>query len=100
MDFDPRTTKLHSQKDVGEYLAKYGVRLSPGIEVEFCPEGSNFTLPPPNGGVYMHPQILGLRLRLSLPSFVRDVLAHYRVALSLLSGVVWRIVWSLRPSMI
>ena len=42
----------------GEYLAKYGVRLSPGIEVEFCPKGTDFTLPPPNGVVHMQPQIL------------------------------------------
>ena len=55
MDFDPRTTKLHSQKDMGEYLAKYGVRLSPGIEFEFCPKGTDFTLHPPNNDVYRHP---------------------------------------------
>ena len=54
-EVDPRTTKLHSQKDVGECLAKYGVRLSPGIEVEFFPEGADFILPLPNGGFYIHP---------------------------------------------
>ena len=56
-EVDPRTTKLHSQKDVGECLAKYGVRLSPEIEVKFCPEGTDFTLPPPNGDIYMHPRV-------------------------------------------
>jgi len=28
MDFDPKTTKLHSQEEVDKYLAKYGVHLS------------------------------------------------------------------------
>ena len=28
MDFDPKTTKFHSEEEVDEYLAKYGVRLS------------------------------------------------------------------------
>jgi len=33
--FDPKTTKLHSQAEVDEYLAKNGVHLSHRIEVEF-----------------------------------------------------------------
>ena len=37
MDFNLRTTKLHSQADVDEYLPTYGVCHSPGIKVEFCP---------------------------------------------------------------
>ena len=28
MDFDPKTTRLHSQEDVNEYLEKYEVELS------------------------------------------------------------------------
>ena len=35
IDLDPRTMKLHSQADVDEYLAKYGVSSSPKIKVEF-----------------------------------------------------------------
>ena len=35
MNFDPKTTKLHSEEEVDEYLVIYGVRLSPGIKVEF-----------------------------------------------------------------
>jgi len=37
MDFDPKTTKLHSQKEVDKYLAKYGAHLSPRIKIEFFP---------------------------------------------------------------
>ena len=37
MDFDSKTTKLHNQEDVDDYLAKYGVCLNPGIKVELCP---------------------------------------------------------------
>ena len=37
MDFDPRITKLQSQTNVDEYLARYGVRLSPEIKVELSP---------------------------------------------------------------
>ena len=89
MNFDPKATKLHNQEEVDEYLAKYGIHLSPGIEVEFCSQGTDFALPPPNGGVYMHSQILELRLKLSLTKFARGILSHYRVASSQLSGVAW-----------
>jgi len=58
MDFDPKTTMLHSQGKVNEHLAKYGIGLSPGIKVEFCSQDTEFGLSPPNGGVYMHPQVL------------------------------------------
>jgi len=37
MNFNPNTTELHKQEEVDEYLAKYGIRLSPEIKVEFCP---------------------------------------------------------------
>ena len=56
MDFDPKTTRLHGQEDVDEYLKKYGVELSPGIKVKFCPLGTKFGLSPSDGGVYMHPK--------------------------------------------
>ena len=39
MDFDLKTTRLHCQ-EVDEYLAKYGIRLSYGIKVKFCPQGT------------------------------------------------------------
>ena len=41
MDFDPRTTKLHSQKEVDEYMVKYDICLIPEIKVEFCPHGAD-----------------------------------------------------------
>ena len=82
VDFDPRTTKLHSQEEVDEYLAKYDICLSSEIKVEFCPYGADVALALPNGGVYMHPQVLALGLRLLLMKFVRSVLGFYRVSLS------------------
>jgi len=77
MDFDPKTTRLHSQEDVDKYLKKYGVALFPGIKVEFCLLDTIFGLSPPNGGVYMHPQVLALGLKLLLTKFVRSVMTFY-----------------------
>ena len=77
MDFDPKITKLYSQEEVDEYLAKYSLRISPGIKVEFCPQGVEFALPPPNSDVYMHSQILALGLKLSLMKFICNVLTHH-----------------------
>jgi len=79
MDFDSKTTKLHCQ-EVDEYLTKNGVHLSPRFKVEFCPQGTDFTLPPPNGGAFMHSQILALGLKLPLTKFVLSVLSHFRIA--------------------
>ena len=39
-------------------------------------------MPSPNDGVYMHPQILALGLKLPLTPFVCGVLAYYRVLFS------------------
>jgi len=89
---DPKTTKVHSQEDVNEYLEKYGVKLSHRIKVEFCPLDTKFGLSPPDGRVCMHPQVLVLELKLSLMKFVHSVLTFYQIAPSQLSGVVWRIV--------
>ena len=97
MDFDPKTTKLHSQAEVDEYLTKNDVHLSPGIEVEFCPQGTYFALPPPNGGVYMHCQILALGLKLSLTKFVCSVLSHFRIAPRNCRGLPDASCWGLRP---
>jgi len=90
MDFDPKTTKLHSQEEVEEYLENYGVELSPGIKVEFCPLETKFGLS--HRGVYMHPQVLALGLKLSIMKFVRSILTFYIIAPSQLSGVAWRTV--------
>ena len=58
MNFDPRATRLHSLADVDEFLARYCVRLSHGIMVEFCPQ-DEFVKSSSNGGVYLYPRILG-----------------------------------------
>ena len=65
MDFDQKTTKLHSQ-EVDEYLAKNGVSPLPRDRGRVLPSGHYFALNPPNGGVYMQPQILALGLKLTL----------------------------------
>ena len=80
MDFDPKTSRLRNQEEVDKYLAKYGFRLDPGIKVEFWPHGVDVSQAPPNDGVYMHPQVLVLELRLSMTNFVCTVLSFYRVA--------------------
>jgi len=87
MYFDPRTTRLHNQANVDKYLARYDVCLSPGIRVEFCPQDTEFVRSPSKGGVYMHPQILALELKLPLMKFVLSVLTYYIIAPLQLSGV-------------
>jgi len=72
MDFDPKTTKLYNQEGVDEYLVKNGVHLSLGFEVEFYPQGTDFTLPLPNSDVCMHPQVLALGLKLLLTRFIHS----------------------------
>ena len=86
MDFNPRTMRLHSQADVDEYLARYGVRLYPIIKVKFCPQDTEFVKSPPNGGVYMHPQIQAPELKLPVTKFVRSVLTYYKIIPSQVSG--------------
>ena len=76
MDFEPKTTELHSREDV-EYLKKYKVELSPGIKVEFCPPDTKFDLSPPDGA----------GLKLSLTRFVCSLLTFYHIATSQLSGL-------------
>ena len=76
MDFGPKITRLHNQEDVDEYLEKYGIELSPGIKVEFCPPDTKFVLSPPDDGVYRS----WLGLKLSLTKFVRNVLTFYQIA--------------------
>ena len=92
MDFDPKTSKLHNQKKVEKYLAKYGFRLNPRIKIEFYPYGVDISKAPPNDGVYMNPQVLALGLKLPMMRFVRSVLTFYTVASSQLSAKAWRTV--------
>jgi len=69
MDFHSKTT-LHSQNEVDDYLARYGVRLPSNIQMEWCPANTDFSVDPPVGGVYLHSQILVLGLRLPLTNLV------------------------------
>ena len=77
MDFDPTLTILHGQEDVIEYLERHHGPLPPSIEVQWCSLGMDYTVPPPKDGVYFHPQVLALRVQLSLINFVHRVLAFY-----------------------
>ena len=79
MDFDPKTSKLRNQ-EVNKYLVSYGFFLNPGIKIKFCPHDVDISLALPNGGVYVHPQVLALGLRLPITSFVCSVLTFYEVA--------------------
>jgi len=79
MDFDPKTFRLRNQEDVNKCLARYGVRLNSRIKVEFFPQNVNATRAPYNGGVYMHPRVLTLGLRLPMTTFIRSILTFYRV---------------------
>jgi len=75
------------------YLASYGFPLNSGIKIEFCPYGVDVSLIPPNReGVYVHPQILALGLRLPMTRFIHNVLTFYKIAPSQLSAAVWRMV--------
>ena len=60
MDFHPKLRVVHGQKEVGEYLALFGVRLPSKIEVEWCSPVIDVSVSPPAGGVYFHPRILAL----------------------------------------
>ena len=69
-------------------MASYGFCFNPRIKIEFCPYGVDVSLDSPNkDGVYMHPQVLALGLRLSMLRFIRSVLIFYRVASSQLSAM-------------
>ena len=60
MDFDLKSSTLHSQEDVDEYLERHHGPLPSGIKVEWCNPGTDDKVSPPNGGVYLHPQIQAL----------------------------------------
>ena len=70
VNFDPKPCVLRSQKEVDEYLATYDIHLPSNIEVEWCPAETVVTTSPPTGGVYFHPQILTLGVKLPLTLFV------------------------------
>jgi len=90
MDFDPSPTILRSQEEVVEYLEKYRGSLPFGIVVEWCPSETNVRIPPLEGGMYYHLQVLVLMAHLSLTDFVRQVLACYNVAPTQLMLGAWR----------
>ena len=93
MDLDPKTSKLRDQEAVNKYLASFGFRWSPRIKFEFCPNRFDVTSTPPDKeGMYMHPLVLALGLRLPMTKFVRSVLIFYGVTPSQLSAVAWRTV--------
>ena len=91
MDFDLKISRLCNQEEVDKYPMKYGFRLNPGIKVKFCPHGVSVSLAPLGDGVYMHPKLLVLGLRLTMMRFIRNVLSFYRV--TLLSYWEWPDAW-------
>jgi len=95
MDFDPKTSKLRDQEAVDKYLASYGFCLNTRIKIEFCLYSVNVSSAPLKSGVYMHPQVLTLGVRLPMTRFIRSVLAFYKVASSQLSAVAWRTILGL-----
>jgi len=94
MDFDPTPKILRSQKEVDEYLANYGVRLSSNGKAEWCPVKTDYTMAPKRGSIYLHPQILALGMKFLLTSFIRDLLHYFKVTPSQLVAGSWRIVLS------
>jgi len=89
VDFDPKTSKLRDQEAVDKYLADNGFCLSPGIKIEFCPNDVDVSSAPPGKeGVYMHPLVLALGMRLPMMKFIRSVLVFYEIAPSQLTAVV------------
>ena len=49
---------------------------------------------PLEDGVYLHPQILVLRLKVPLTNFVHEILSYFQATPSQLTAVAWRIVLS------
>jgi len=50
--------------------------------VEWCPLKTNVTVAPPYGGMFIHPQILSLGMKLPLTAFIHSALCCFRVASS------------------
>ena len=69
---------LHSPRGVFEYLAKNGVQVPPEIMVKWCRLKTDITVAPHNG-VFIHPQIVVLGMKLPLTAFIHSVLSHFKV---------------------
>ena len=70
----------------------YDVHFPSNIEVEWCSLGTDVTVLPPTSGVYFHPQILALGVKLLMTLFVRGVLVYFKVPPSQLTSGAWRTV--------
>ena len=46
MDFDPKTSILHSQREVDDYWVRYDVRLLSNIQVEWYPIQTDYMVVP------------------------------------------------------
>ena len=53
--------------------------MSSNIKVEWGSAETDYTMAFKIGGVYLHTQILALRLKFPLTIFVRDLLHHFKV---------------------
>ena len=58
--------------------------------MEWCSPEIDITVSPPASGVYVHPQILALGVKLPMTPFVRDVLVHFKVPPSQLTLGAWQ----------
>ena len=72
MDFNPKSHILHGQKEVDKYLAMYDIPLPSKIEVKWCSPQTDVTVSCPPDGVYFHPEILALGVKLPMTPFVQD----------------------------
>ena len=90
MDFEPKSSILHGQEVVDEYLERYHGPLSIGTKMEWCPSLTDVRISPHNMGVYFHPQILALGVKFLLTYFIRKGLAFYNVAPTQLTPSAWR----------
>ena len=92
MDFGSKTSKLCGQEAVDKSLASFGFLWNLGIKIEFFPNDVDvISAPPDKKGVYMHPLVLVLGLRLPMMKFVHSILIFYGATPSQLSAVAWRI---------
>ena len=90
MDFDPKTSELRNQEAMDKYRAGYGFCWSPRIKIEFGPDDVDVSsVPPDKEGVYMHPLVVALGLRLPMTKFVCNVSSFYGVVSSQIPAVGW-----------
>ena len=82
IDFDPKISKLSDQKAVDKYWLTMAFAGALEKKVQFCLNDVDVTSAPPDKkGVYMHPLVLALRLRLPMTKFFHSILTFYEVAL-------------------